>query len=573
MCTIRTVLVLFLASIASFAFAQEERIVLFETFTNSYDLCPSGNTLDAQFKGTMESTLGAKVVFLNHHIVNVGDPMVSPESHKEHARLTGSNQPPYTIFMGAVDHTVFTSTGKRHTSGVQGGAGSPRQEWDPRITERAALTPPVKIRLLNATLDKLGQADFWRLIANVEVTSLEAISAPLNMYFSITEDGVFFPQCPDEKPPGPTDHDNVVRYITTVGKPVDLTGKPVGTSVVITYQQDISKSSSFGYKLPNMKLSGFIEKGTSSNFEVIQAAKLKRNLDTLQAPPKALALNEAPLNGISYNPDDLIVIGFDKTSIDSVKIEYSIDNGATYTHIANANKTPVFWNAPSTTTTQGKIRVSELASGSPVVVQTGNFIIRTKDFDVQVIHPNGNDTAYINKPFIIEWSKIGVETVDIEYSANGGKNWGIVTRNKTGTTHSWFVPSPQTEQAYIRISAVLPTLDTIRASSDPFHVLVSQSQGSVRKESPLSDFTANIYPQPARIGSSIKIDLTLSKEARITVGIRDILGREISVFPSTQYNSGKSKLEVPLNSIPAGSYLLDISSTGGGHLVQQIEVY
>jgi hypothetical protein len=560
--TIRTVLVVLLASISSFVFAQEERIVLFETFTNSYDLCPSGNTLDAQFKGTMESALGPKVVFLNHHITNVGDPMVSPESLKEHARLTGSNQPPYTIFMGAVDHTVFTSTGKRHTSGVQGGAGSPRQEWDPRITERAAVAPSVKIRLVNATLDKLGQADFWRLIANVDVTSLEAISGPLNMYFAVTEDGIFFPQCPDEKPPGPTDHDNVVRYITTVGKPVDLSGKPVGTSVTITYQQDISKSSSFGYKLPNMKLSGFIEKGTTSNFEVIQAAKLKRNLDTLQAPPKALALNEAPLNGISYNPDDLIVIGFDKTSIDSVKIEYSIDNGVTYTHIANANKSPIFWNAPSTTTTQGKIRVSELASGSPVVVQTGNFIIRTKDYDVQVIHP-----------FIIEWSKIGVEKVDIEYSANGGKNWGIVTKNKTGTTHSWFVPSPQTEQAYIRISAVLPTLDTIRASSDPFHVLVSQSQGSVRKESPLSDFTANIYPQPARIGSKIKVDLTLSKEARITIAIRDILGREISTLPSAQYTSGMSMIEVSTNGIPAGSYLIDISSSGGGHLVQQIEVY
>lgn len=571
--TIRTVLVLFLASVASFAFAQEERIVLFETFTNSYDLCPSGNTLDAQFKGTMESALGPKVVFLNHHITNVGDPMVSPESLKEHARLTGSNQPPYTIFMGAVDHTVFTTTGKRHTSGVQGGAGSPRQEWDPRITERAAVAPPVKIRLVNATLDKLGQADFWRLIANVEVTSLEAISSTLNMYFAITEDGVFFPQCPDEKPPGPTDHDNVVRYITTVGKPVDLAGKPVGTSVVITYQQDISKSSSFDYKLPNMKLSGFIEKGTSTNFEVIQAVKLKRNFDTLQAPPKALALNEVPLNGISYNPDDLIVISFDKTSIDSVKIEYSLDNGATYTHIANANKSPVFWNAPSTTTTQGKIRVSELASGSPVVVQTGNFIIRTKDFDVQVIHPNGNDTAYINKPFIIEWSKIGVEKVDIEYSANGGKNWGIVTKNKTGTTHSWFVPSPQTEQAYIRVSAVLPTLDTIRASSDPFHVLVSQSQGSVRRESPISDFMANIYPQPARIGSNIKIDLTLLRDAKITVSVRDILGRVVSDLPSSQYPTGKSTLEVPLNNVPAGSYLLDISSSGGGHLVQQIEVY
>lgn len=571
--SLRCIYLSVLLCISSLSFAQEQRIVLFETFTNSYDLCPSGNTLDGQFKGTMESALGQKVVFLNHHISNVGDPMVSPESLKEHARLTGSVQPPYTIFMGAVDHTVFSSTGKRHTSGVQGGSGTPRQEWDPRITERLAVDPTVKIRLLRATLDKLGQADFWRLVADVEVTSLETISDPHAIYFAVTEDKVFYPQCPDENPPGPTNHDDVVRYITTVGKTLDLVGKPVGTKVVVTFQQDISKSSSFGYNLANMKLSAFVEKTKGKEFEVVQAARLKKNFDTLQAPAKSLALNEVPLNGISYNPDDLIVIGFDKTSIDSVKIEYSIDNGATYSTIANAKKSPVFWTAPNTTTTLGKIRISDLATGTPVVVQTGNFIIRTKDFDIQVIHPNGDDTAYINKPFMLEWTKIGIEKVDIEYSANGGKNWGIIAKNKSGTSHSWFVPSPQTEQAYIRISAVLPSLDTIRASSDPFHVLVSQSQGSVRRESAVCDFTATIYPQPARAGSGSKIDLTLTKEAAIAVVVRDILGREVMRIQQRHYPIGKSRIEMPLRDITAGSYLLDITSSVGGHLVQQIEVY
>jgi hypothetical protein len=256
-----------------------------------------------------------------------------------------------------------------------------------------------------------------------------------------------------------------------------------------------------------------------------------------------------------------------------VKIEYSIDNGGTYTTITNAKKSPVFWTSPNTTTNLGKIRISELTPGGPVVVQTGNFIIRNKDFDIQVIHPNGDDTAYINKPFIIEWTKIGIEKVDIEYSANGGKNWGIVTKNKTGTSHSWFVPSPQTEQAYIRVSAVLPTLDTIRASSDPFYVLVSQSGGGIKKESAIGDFSASIYPQPVRIGSDIKVDLQLKNDARITVVIRDILGREVSHIPQQHYIRGQSTLKIPLNGIPAGSYLLDISSSGGGHFVQQIEVY
>src|SRR5262249_49484193 len=123
------VLSLLLCVLFSIARAQEPRIVLFETFTNSCDMCPYGNLLDEQFKATLASSLGPKVIHLNHHCVNVCDHLAAsaPQSLNELIRLSEVEIQPYPLFNGAVDHTIFSFTGTRITSGVP---GTPRTEWD-----------------------------------------------------------------------------------------------------------------------------------------------------------------------------------------------------------------------------------------------------------------------------------------------------------------------------------------------------------------------------------------------------------------------------------------------------------
>src|SRR5687767_6872067 len=115
-------------------YAQQPRRVLFETFTNSYDYCPEANGLDAVFKATLASANGSKVIHLNNHIANVGDPMVVAGStaNLESLRLT-NNTYPYPSFNGAVDHTVFSSTNMRVTSKYDGSGST---EWNTRINER-----------------------------------------------------------------------------------------------------------------------------------------------------------------------------------------------------------------------------------------------------------------------------------------------------------------------------------------------------------------------------------------------------------------------------------------------------
>lgn len=547
--------------------AQEPRVVLFETFTNSCDMCPLGNELDAEFKTTLNSSLGAKVIHLNHHCVNVCDHLVMPQALDELIRLSGVKLQPYPLFCGAVDHTIFSFTGTR----ITGATPTAHNEWDPRIEERAAVTPAVKIRLIDAKVDKVGQVGFWRLVATVEVTSLEDITDPVNVFFATTQDNVFFPQCPNEKPAGPTMHNDVVRYINVTGQPLDLNGKPAGTTARATYQQDISQDPSLAIKLQDLKMIAFVEKGTQTTYEVVQAGLMRQNFDTLAAPPKALTLSSVTLNGITYHPEDNIVIVYDKTNIDSVKIEFSSDNGSTWSDIGHSRKSPFFWTAPDISATQCMIRVSDLATGDPMAQQVGTFAIRNKDYDIKIIHPVGSDTAWIGKTFTIEWTKTGVESVDIQYSSNGGKTWAIIGVGKTGTTAPWFVPGPQTEQAYIKIFSVLPTLDTLATSSDPFHVLQGIT-GGVMMRTENADFDVSVYPQPARRDGKLGMDITSKKTTSVIVSLYDITGKEVLNLPRTEVANGKSHIDMLIGGLASGSYLLEIRDEHGERVVRQVEI-
>ena len=133
--TFRVVVSLVLVSLFfSNGMAQQPRRVLFETFTNSYDFCPEANKLDEAFKRTLASGNGPSLVHLNNHIANVGDPMVVAGStaNLEMIRLSKATSG-FPNFNGAVDHTIFPSTGVRITSMH---APSGESEWNNSITER-----------------------------------------------------------------------------------------------------------------------------------------------------------------------------------------------------------------------------------------------------------------------------------------------------------------------------------------------------------------------------------------------------------------------------------------------------
>ncbi len=571
--TLRLVFSFILISVIfSVGYAQQPRRVLFETFTNSYDLCPEANGLDATFKATLASSNGSKIIHLNNHITNVGDPMVVAGStaNLESLRLT-NNTFPYPIFNGAVDHTVFTSTNTRVTSKYEPSGST---EWNNRINERVGDEALVAITLTDAKMDKIGQADYWRLVAKVKVTLQDANSDSLKIFYAITQDNVFYEQCQNTKPVTIKNHNNVVRFIDVHGIALDLKGKPQGASTEVTITHDISKLESHKYKLEDMKFIAFVERGTHDNYEVVQAWELRKNLDTLAAPAPAITISNASLEGASFAPGDNVFITFDKTNVDSVKLEFSSNSGGSWEHIININTNRFFWTAPDVTTTQGRIRVSDLTN-SALSSTSGNFTIKLPLRGIRILKPQGGDTAFLTKKLIIEWAKIGseiIEKVDLDYSVNGGSTWAILAKNQTGTTFTWnlFGPIPVTEQAMIRITEVTDSVEKITESTDAFYIMNPITGGKVESSKIIRG--VRLYPQPLESGSVLTIEFALDKQNRIDFTLFDMLGKQVYASPSYEAIAGLQSQTLQLPTFAAGAYILVMRDGDGGVINKRIEI-
>lgn len=76
---------------------------------------------------------------------------------------------------------------------------------------------------------------------------------------------------------------------------------------------------------------------------------------------------------------------------------------------------------------------------------------------VTVDTPNGGETLRGGETYTVEWTasdaESGVESVDIDYSSDGGSSWTTVATGVSGGSYAWDVPGATTRDALIRVTA------------------------------------------------------------------------------------------------------------------------
>jgi len=141
-----------------------------------------------------------------------------------------------------------------------------------------------------------------------------------------------------------------------------------------------------------------------------------------------------------------------------VKIEYSIDSGASWTDIVTTtdNSGGYDWIVPDTPSDNCRVRISEstLDNGPSDFSDADFSIIPPSSPTVEIIFPNGGETLSIGKKYEIMWTTIGsLDFVNIEYSIEGGTSWTDIATSSTNTgTYEWEIPVSPTENCLIRVS-------------------------------------------------------------------------------------------------------------------------
>lgn len=149
--------------------------------------------------------------------------------------------------------------------------------------------------------------------------------------------------------------------------------------------------------------------------------------------------------------------------IDNVKLEYSIDNGASWTNIANS--LPVApntytWTIPNTPTTGGRIRVSDVANSTISDISDAAFTIS----NITVLSPNGGENFLAGSTKQITWLSQNVTNVAIQYSVDNGANFTTIVASTMASagSYTWTVPANNTLSGIIKIyNADNPTIEDI----------------------------------------------------------------------------------------------------------------
>ena len=151
-------------------------------------------------------------------------------------------------------------------------------------------------------------------------------------------------------------------------------------------------------------------------------------------------------------------------TVTSVKIEYTIDGGATWILIAEnePNDGSYPWTIPNTPSTHCKVRMTITGAADPQSIgdsddSDGEWTISVAP-TIKITSPNGGEVYPAGAIVPITWTSSGVVgPVKIEYSTNGGVWYQtIVAATENTGMYIWKVPQKSGDRYVIRVSQAFP---------------------------------------------------------------------------------------------------------------------
>ncbi|MCK6615110.1 MAG: hypothetical protein L6Q47_12800, partial [Ignavibacteriaceae bacterium] len=133
-----------------------------------------------------------------------------------------------------------------------------------------------------------------------------------------------------------------------------------------------------------------------------------------------------PDGGETFLSGSVQNILWSSSNLDNVKIEFTTNNGSSWTVIAATTPSTgtYAWTVPNVNSLLCKVRISDPSDGEPFDISNGSFTISNVPVQtVRVSSPNGGETVTSGIPYEITWNNSGLDSVKIEYTTNNGQTW------------------------------------------------------------------------------------------------------------------------------------------------------
>jgi hypothetical protein len=174
-------------------------------------------------------------------------------------------------------------------------------------------------------------------------------------------------------------------------------------------------------------------------------------------PPSATVEVLTPNGGENLDAGSQFDITWTGSGLNTVDIEFTADNGSTWSFIATvpADDGIYNWTVPEISSDNCLVRVTGGGSrDNPSDVSDGVFSIsQPVQPVVEVTSPNGGESLGVGGQFNITWLSTGIQTVKIEYSIDNGDNWEVIDSvPAVGQRYYWTVPDTPSTMCLVRVS-------------------------------------------------------------------------------------------------------------------------
>jgi hypothetical protein len=162
----------------------------------------------------------------------------------------------------------------------------------------------------------------------------------------------------------------------------------------------------------------------------------------------------SPNGGEIWNAASTRTITWTYNEIDNVKIEFTLDDGVSWSVLAAsipASQLSYAWTIPTTPSNTCRVRISSLSV--PVSDESDAFF-EIPNSSVQILYPNGGEQFGVGTGQYIEWDYTDLATIKLEYTTDNGATWNLIgTAPASHKYANWVVPAVPSNQFRIRATA------------------------------------------------------------------------------------------------------------------------
>lgn len=208
-------------------------------------------------------------------------------------------------------------------------------------------------------------------------------------------------------------------------------------------------------------------------------------------------------------------------------------------------------------TTSGKVSTLLASCGTALPV------------DIHVTAPNDSELWVSPSEHTITWSHgAGVVAVDVELSRDDGVHWEPIARGVTGTSFTWTVTPPATDQAWIRVRD--STVPGRSDESDSRFSILPQSALAVAGPVPPRLALSGVAPNPTR--HALWVWFTLPDDAPARLELVDLAGRRVRSVEVGRLGAGPHRVSLADPGPPGpGIYVVRLTR-GGASLTRKVTV-